>query len=253
MTRRDINKTRMTGTEAPKTPDTITVEEQPRRQTARGGIRGIEPIDSGYVTRIDLEALFGSMSFKKDTVEEYISHVLANKIRKPEANLVAIELGHLICSSAYSNGATIEERALNREVGLRLMELIALAYFNSVNEVEAFMLRINGFAKFDIILETGCFEERGQAYESCRPAPGNSERKQDDAGRGDDTTGTTKAREKKATPAIGDAAALMGDELIDEKLQQVLDRFSAVRYAIKVGASVEDMEWLFDIKDRLFS
>ena len=105
--------------------------------------------DSGLSIRMDSEALLESMMFEKGSVEEFISKGLSDVMKKAEANLTAVELGQLINSAAWSNGATIEERAINRESGIRLAEHFANTYIDDPNKRDAFMESIRDFAKRD--------------------------------------------------------------------------------------------------------
>ena len=66
-----------------------------------------------------------------------------------------IELTKMVMSTAYGNGETVEERAINRELGMRHAEYIAENYFNDHDEAKAFLDRVKLEYENDILREKG--------------------------------------------------------------------------------------------------
>jgi len=91
--------------------------------------------------------------FLETTLEYFISNALEGKARN--ASMVAGELGQMIRSAANNNGATVEERAIKRETGLRHAEYIAQNYFDDPNEAKAFMDGIKRFYENDVMRDKG--------------------------------------------------------------------------------------------------
>jgi ribosomal protein S17E len=91
--------------------------------------------------------------FDEGTLEKFITDSLVGKARN--ASLVAGELSQMIRSAAYNNGATVEERAVMRETGMKNAEYIAHNYFDNPNEAKAFLDGIKRFYEYDILREKG--------------------------------------------------------------------------------------------------
>ena len=66
-----------------------------------------------------------------------------------------IELAKMVMSSAYGNGETLEERAINRELGMKHAEYIAENYFKDPDEAKAFLDRVKLEYENDILREKG--------------------------------------------------------------------------------------------------
>gem|GEM_PF-4300831 len=66
-----------------------------------------------------------------------------------------IELGKMIMSAAYGNGETAEERAINRELGMKHAEYIAENYFKDPEEAKTFLDRVKLEYENDILREKG--------------------------------------------------------------------------------------------------
>jgi len=66
-----------------------------------------------------------------------------------------IELAQMVMASAYGNGETVEERAINRELGMKHAEYIAENYFNDTDEAKAFLDRVRLEYENDILREKG--------------------------------------------------------------------------------------------------
>ena len=66
-----------------------------------------------------------------------------------------IELAKMVMASAYGNGETVEERAINRELGMKHAEYIAENYFDDTDEAKAFLDRVKLEYENDILREKG--------------------------------------------------------------------------------------------------
>ena len=119
----------------------------------------------------DAKSIIRIIDFYEKSAEELIAATLTGKLSNAEAKLVAIELGKLINSCAYYYGATVEERAMNREKGLRAAEYFAQIYLDDPNKALGFMEDIKVFAQHDEMREKGYEFWEGQAYESYKPHP----------------------------------------------------------------------------------
>ena len=91
--------------------------------------------------------------FLEASLEYFVSNALEGKARN--ASMVAGELGQMIRSAAYNNGATVEERAIKRETGLRHAEYIAQNYFEDPDEAKAFMDGVMRFYENDVMRDKG--------------------------------------------------------------------------------------------------
>lgn len=92
-------------------------------------------------------------NYTEGTLEKFISDSLDGKAQN--STLVAQGLAEKIKSAAYGNGATVEERAINREIGMQNARYIAETYFDNPDEAKAFMDEINRFYEKDILREKG--------------------------------------------------------------------------------------------------
>jgi hypothetical protein len=209
--------------------------------------------DSDPTDSLNPECLLRSMGFAKNSIEELISVALTGRMAKAEANLVAIELGYLINSSTYKNGATIEERAINRETGMRLAERFAQTYFGVPGEVNALMSELVAFAEKDIMREKGYVIWERQACRSYRALPISVVYTQDGNRWRNETMDAAEADEKMVDDAVRAAKSKLNDLAVAAKLEQVLDRLSLIDKSGGRDATVSDIQWLMGIKDRILS
>ena len=107
----------------------------------------IDPFDNEF------QILGVTYNFNAGTLEHFITDALAGKARN--ASLVASELGQMIRSAANNNGATVEERAVNRETGLKHAEYIAKNCFDDPDEAKAFLDGIMKFYENDVMRDKG--------------------------------------------------------------------------------------------------
>ena len=165
-------------------------------------------------------------------VEDYISVGLAGKVKVVEAKLAAIELGFLINSYAYKNGATVKERAVNREIGQRLAEHIAHIFFDDPDEEDEFMEGIRSYVEKDMLLEMGYFIRRGN---SCYPTelypdPANSN--PGDIYLRAETIATFRANEQAVADAMNEAISSLTDEIVADKVALFIEKFNLIRNTV---------------------
>ena len=107
----------------------------------------IDPFDNEF------QILAVHATFIEGSLEHFIQGALDGKVRN--SSLVASELGQMIRSAAYNNGATVEERAVLRETGMKHAEYIAQNLFDDPNEAKAFLSGVKGFYNNDVLREQG--------------------------------------------------------------------------------------------------
>jgi len=180
----------------------------------------------------DKKPLMEAINFYKNSVEELISTALASKMHEAEAKVVAIELGKLINSYAYNYGATVEERAKNREIGSRLSGYFARALFDDQGETQDFLERIEGYVRVDEMQEKGYDFWEGQAYESYKPHPLSIVWKRWERGGalpyGEENVKDFEEREKKVSETIAIARSQVSDGDVSDKLEQIRGVFAAI-------------------------
>jgi len=162
-------------------------------------------------------------------VEDYISVGLAGKIKAIEAKLVAIEVGYLINSAAYENGPTIEERAINRETGLRLAECLSELFFDDLSEADRFIRGVETFVEEDIMLEKSKYFMESQVNSTYRPIPIAGIYGYKDYLWLDETIAAIEANEECVSEIINNAADSLTDEMVAEKLEQFLRKFNLLQ------------------------
>ena len=212
--------------------------------------------DSGLKIRMDSEALLESMMFEKGSVEEFISKELSGVMKKAEANLVAVELGQLINSTAWKNGTTIEERAVNRESGVRLAEHFANTYINDSDKRDAFMESIRAFAERDAKLDKGYYRWDDQMIESYKPPPsvlGKSNMLAADQQWSAEAVRAFEANEKRVTEQIAKAIASMNDDVVTNTLERLLEKLSMITDTVNEENPLSEVQWVLDISDKYFN
>jgi len=107
----------------------------------------IDPFDNEF------QMLAVHATFLKGSLEHFIQGAIDGKARN--SSLVASELGQMIRSAAYNNGATAEERAVLRETGMKHAKYIAQNFFENPNEAKAFLDGIKRFYDNDVLREKG--------------------------------------------------------------------------------------------------
>jgi len=184
------------------------------------------PADENLVRRQRVRNAITRFDFD---VEDYISVGLAGKIKIIEAKLAAIELGFLINSFAYRNGATVYERAVNRETGLRLAEHLAHIFFDNPDEEEIFMEGIRSYAENDIMLEMGyCFCE-GRAFYPSALFHDYESSKAGGSYQWAETIAVFETHEKQVADTIREAVLSLTDEIIADKVALFIDKFNLIR------------------------
>jgi len=203
--------------------------------------------------RMNTETILKSMLFSKDSIEKHISNSLTDKMNKTEANLVAFEIGQLINSAGYKNGLTIEERAINREKGLRLAEYFSLTYFDDFDEGKVFLEHTKDFAEHDEKLDKGYYFWDGQAYESYKPHP--LDMKWQQWKRGGALPYNYKdliafeVNKKMIEETINTAKRKVSNYQVANILREINHRFGMIQYAMTVEPTPIDTEWDWDIDE----
>ncbi len=91
-------------------------------------------------------------TFNEGTLANHIHQSLKGKI--DDADGVADRLNDMI-RATFGSGATVEERAEQRETGLLHAEYLAETYFENPDEAKAFLDEIYRFANNDVLREKG--------------------------------------------------------------------------------------------------
>jgi len=201
--------------------------------------------DSDNSIRMDAEVLLESIYFYRNSIEGIISSGLGGRMHKAEASLIAIELGQMINSAAYKNGSTIEERAINRETGLRLAGHFARAFLDDVGDINTFIERVKDYAQRDEMLDKGYYFWKGRAYESYKPVPVSAEGKRGDFIWSKDAEEEFEANEKEAANAIGKARATVDGEVTIRRLEQFLLKFNMIWNSINEDNATNERKWVF--------
>jgi len=207
----------------------------------------------GHKTRISPEILLESIKFKNGSIESFISGSLAGILKKAEVNLVAAELGHMINSSAYTNGSTVKERAISRETGLRLADHLASSWFDDQNDKNSFMDGIKDFAERDILLEKGYYFWDGQAYEAYKPLPSSIISNRNDLLWCADMIEIFEKNEKRVAETIAKVTTTLCDNVVTGKLNKLLKKFHLIKNDVDEDNIIGDVQWIFDIHSRLYN
>ncbi|PKM49185.1 MAG: hypothetical protein CVV02_17105 [Firmicutes bacterium HGW-Firmicutes-7] len=104
-----------------------------------------------------LENEFQILGVKYIFQEGTLEHLLTDKLegKAKNASLVASEIAKKIRGTVNDPDATIEERAVNRQTGLKLAEYIAQKYFDNDDEANDFLAEINKYVENDVLREKG--------------------------------------------------------------------------------------------------
>jgi len=169
--------------------------------------------------------IFNQTVFQTGSIEDLISQQFSAHVEYTKADLIAIELGKLIKISTRMIGLTVIERAVSREIGLRLAELLANAYLSCPNEVAEFIETIKSYAQRDEMLDKGYYFWEGQAYEPYKPIPISIQWKRWEKGGprpySDDDVAAFRAKEKEVTKAINNATASVTDDMVLSELMKL--------------------------------
>lgn len=192
-----------------------------------------------------------SMSFDAGSIEEYITTGLAGKMVKPGLNYVALKLGYMINSFSNRNGATIEERAVNREVGLRIAEYFADAFIDKPFEVQSFTDGLKGFAYRDILMEKGYYFWEGQAYELYRPVPNSIIYKRSGTSWGSEAVEAFRAYEQKVASTISEAIKNLDNDIVANTLNRILAEYSLISNPTHDYDIPCSIQWFVEMRNRL--
>ena len=194
-----------------------------------------------------------SLHFHNDLIEEYIANGLKENMIREGANFIAIELGYMINSFTNKNGATIEERAVNREIGTRLAAYFAETFIDNPVEIKVFMDGIADYAKRDTMLEKGYYFWEGQAYEIYKPVPISIFFKQRNTTWSNETVNTFKANEEKVTEAINAAVTALDNDTVIGKLEQILTQYGLIMCSSNRDDVPNDAPWVADGQNRRYA
>jgi G3E family GTPase len=125
----------------------------------------IDPFDNAF----QLRAV--TYQFPEGGLQKSIADHLEGKTANP--SLVASELGKMLKGTFSNPEATVEERAMDREIAIRNAEYIAKNYFDDEDEANAFMDLIKKAAEKDVYREKGYYvfdssDEKHKPY--CLPS-----------------------------------------------------------------------------------
>jgi len=219
------------------------MQEKRDKRTGRAAL-----LDSGNNIRVDTEALLSSVNFNKGSIEDFVSMGLSGCMNKAEANLVAIELGRLINSAVYMHGLTIEERAVNSEIGRRLAEYFALTYFEDQEEAKALMLLVNSFIERNVMLEKGYYFWDGQAYESYKPVPISIVYILGKVHWSKETAEAFRCNERIVEETISHAIASVDDDAVSTKLALIMAKLGMISDIVDEDNLVRDIQWVLDLQ-----
>jgi len=191
----------------------------------------------------DTKSVLEAIDFYENSVEELIASALSEKLPDAEAKLVAIELGKLINSSAYNYGATVEERAINRQTGLRAAEYYGQTYLDAPGQVLDFLENIRGYALRDEMREKGYDFWEGQAYESYKPHPLSIVWKRWERG-GDrpfsqEAAKEFEAREKIVAETIANATTKVSDSDVSYTLESIKVKLGTIKDTAENSEEIE--------------
>jgi hypothetical protein len=215
------------------------------------GLRVIN--DSESNVRIGPSALLESIAFSKDSIEEYISAGLRDKMKKAGTSLVAIELGYMINSFSNKNGSTVEERAITREIGRRLAEYFIQTFIDDPVEKKERMAGINGFAERDMMLEKGYYFWEGKAYEIYKPVPISIFFKKTNTRWSKKTVDAFKANEKEVAASINAAISAIKNDTVSAKLEQILAKYNRIANPVSNIDVPSGVQWFIDLQNKRYA
>jgi len=175
------------------------------------------------------------VGFGKGSIEEYISARLAGKIKETGNIFVAQKVGYMINSYANNNGANAEERAMNREVGLRLAKQFAKAFIENPVESQAFIEVIKYFAIRDNMMEKGYYYWGGQIYGLYRPIPNSIIYKRCNTHWSQKAAEAYKTYEQEITRAINEALTSQPSNAVANRMNRILAEYSSVMSLVNEG------------------
>ena len=184
------------------------------------------------------------------SVEDYISARLIGKLKIVEAKLVAIELGYLINSAAYGNGSTIEERAVNRELGSRLAKRMSQTIFDDSDEAAAFVRGIENFVEEDICIEKSRYLRNTPACRTSYPIAVSYENLRKDPLWCNVAYTAVEIHEREASRLINDAAASLDEDTVNERLALFLGNFKLLQ-ATMTDNVLDDIERVLEIHRKM--
>jgi len=192
-----------------------------------------------------------SVIFEAGSIEEFISNGLTGKMKKNGPGFVALKIGYMVNSFINNNGATIEERAIQREVGLRLAEYFAKAFIDSPDEAQAFVDGIKGFAYRDTLMEKGYYFWEGQPYELYKPIPNSIIYKRSNSSWSTEAVEAFTTYEQKVTHTINEAIAKLNNDIVADQLERVLAEYSLLTNPVSADYVPCSIQWFVEMRNRL--
>ena len=185
-------------------------------------------------------------------VVDYVTVGLTGKLKIIEAKLVAIELGRLINSALFENGSTIEERAQNREIGLRLAEYLAKLLFNDKRETSSFLRGLRQLADEDIFIEKTDYYRSIQTYGTLRSIPVTGFFSVGEFFWYDSALMSMEIYDNEVSEIINRAIDSLSDETVTEHLKQFLDKFNLLQCTMTDNV-LDDIQRVLDIHKKLYA
>ena len=185
-------------------------------------------------------------------VVDYITVGLTGKIKIIEAKLVAIELGRLINSALFENGSTIEERAQNREIGLRLAEYLAKILFDDKHEASAFLRGLRQLADEDIFIEKTDYYRSVHAFSTLQTIPVSGYIGMGEFFWYDSSLVSMEIYDNEVSETINRAIDSLSDETVTENLKQFLDKFNLLQCTMTDNV-LDDIQRVLDIHKKLYA
>jgi hypothetical protein len=220
------------------------------RMMAGGALRDSRPCyDEGSSQKRQERDLRRCIDFN---VEEYISIALTGKVKIIEAKLVAIELGYMINSCAYNNGATIEERAVNREIGMRLAKHLANIFFDCDDEAKAFTDGLSDYVVHDEMLEKGYYFRKCEHSKSYRPVQVSVVSGWGKTFSHEEMIKVFEVNEQKVEETIKAAIASLDDDVVSAKLGEFMKKFSFIRDTMNYDV-LGDIQLIMEIQNRRYA
>ena len=219
-----------------------------KKGTTRPGHKGVSRKNGQASKRLVCETLRRQDFYAVD----YITVGLTGKLKIIEAKLVAIELGCMINSALYENGSTIEERAQNREIGLRLAEYLAHIFIDDKDEAVAFMRGIRQLVDEDIFIEKADYCRNIQDLSTFRSIPVTGFFGVSEFFWYDNALTTIAIHDKEVSGIINKAIDSLSDITIKERLKQFLDKFNLLQCTMTHNV-FDDIQRVLDIHQKIYA
>jgi len=219
----------------------------------------IQLIDSGLrVDPMSTQTYLENMNFFEGSIQEIISGAFSGNMGKAEANLVATEISHLIKSASVNNGNYLEDRAVNRELGLRLAEHYANIFIDNQDDVSSFMEVMRSFAARDEMLDKGYRFNGAEMYEYYKPIPGNAWQQNHWDSNVSNKDKERMANEfaanvKKTEDILNNSRATVSNDDVTALLKQIQEKLDMINDAVDESNIIPNYQWLNEVYDKHWS